>query len=223
MQVSANKQRPHYRNSPTAEPIPPTNSRISRGKGRSRHGACGDSSTRQRESTPKRHGDFVCSGKLESGRSWGCGKRFTRVDDFAHHVRSSTGRKCIQGLYDEELAKKSLWLDPSIRQSSADSMFLEDDISMKPVAGTGTGDPQVPLIQTSSLSSLFPQFDNFESVHSSPTEADVLSSDFFMDLLGAGSMQYDEDVHMAVPGASYASWWQSYRSAMSATENHNCV
>ncbi|EDO16744.1 hypothetical protein Kpol_1003p50 [Vanderwaltozyma polyspora DSM 70294] len=61
-----------------------------------------------REHDRKRHEDlhtgkkrYVCGGKLKSGESWGCGKRFARSDALGRHFKTESGRKCITPLYEE--------------------------------------------------------------------------------------------------------------------------
>ncbi|KAI1777216.1 hypothetical protein F4818DRAFT_409587 [Hypoxylon cercidicola] len=46
------------------------------------------------------HGEkkLKCSGPLEDGTSWGCGKLFSRGDKLGAHLRSKTGQKCIRSL-----------------------------------------------------------------------------------------------------------------------------
>jgi uncharacterized Zn-finger protein len=47
---------------------------------------------------------FVCRGGLKDGSSWGCGRRFARVDALGRHFRSEAGRVCIKPLLEEEEA-----------------------------------------------------------------------------------------------------------------------
>jgi hypothetical protein len=49
---------------------------------------------------------FVCKGSLQSGASWGCGRRFARADALGRHFRSEAGRVCIKPLLDEEAAER---------------------------------------------------------------------------------------------------------------------
>lgn len=62
----------------------------------------------------KRHEDghsrekkFVCRGKLQNGRTWGCDRRFARADALGRHFRSEAGRNCIRPLLDEEKEAQS--------------------------------------------------------------------------------------------------------------------
>ena len=45
---------------------------------------------------------FICGGVLQSGESWGCGRRFARADALARHFWSEAGRVCLGPLFDEE-------------------------------------------------------------------------------------------------------------------------
>ncbi|KAL3417404.1 hypothetical protein PVAG01_11404 [Phlyctema vagabunda] len=45
---------------------------------------------------------FVCKGELQSGGSWGCGRRFARIDALARHFLSEAGQICIMPLYDND-------------------------------------------------------------------------------------------------------------------------
>jgi hypothetical protein len=64
---------------------------------------CGKDYARQHDR--KRHEDlhsgerkFVCRGSLDSGASWGCGRKFARADALGRHFRSETGHICIKPL-----------------------------------------------------------------------------------------------------------------------------
>ncbi|KZF25797.1 hypothetical protein L228DRAFT_83934 [Xylona heveae TC161] len=68
---------------------------------------CGKAFARQHDR--KRHESlhsgekrFVCKGELQSGNSWGCGRKFARADALGRHFRSEAGRICIRPLLDEE-------------------------------------------------------------------------------------------------------------------------
>jgi uncharacterized Zn-finger protein len=56
---------------------------------------------------------FVCRGVLQSTptQSWGCGRRFARVDALGRHFRSEAGWVCIRPLLEE--TKRERQLDPS--------------------------------------------------------------------------------------------------------------
>ena len=49
---------------------------------------------------------FVCRGELGTGGSWGCGRRFARVDALGRHFRSEAGRVCIEPLLNEEAMER---------------------------------------------------------------------------------------------------------------------
>lgn len=44
---------------------------------------------------------FRCLGELNTGAPWGCGRTYQREQDFARHLRSDAGKKCIQPLRDQ--------------------------------------------------------------------------------------------------------------------------
>ncbi|KAL8789346.1 MAG: hypothetical protein Q9195_006873 [Heterodermia aff. obscurata] len=74
-------------------------------------GVCGKAFTRKgdcarHESLHSGEKNFVCGGKLLSGGSWGCGRRFSWSDYLAEHLKSGFGRKCIQPLREEEAAQR---------------------------------------------------------------------------------------------------------------------
>lgn len=45
---------------------------------------------------------YICSGSLKDGHSWGCSRRFARVDALGRHFRSEAGRICLNPLLEEE-------------------------------------------------------------------------------------------------------------------------
>jgi hypothetical protein len=51
---------------------------------------------------------FVCRGDLQGSisASWGCGRRFARVEALGRHFKSEVGRVCIKPLFDEENAAR---------------------------------------------------------------------------------------------------------------------
>lgn len=57
---------------------------------------------------------FMCAGQLQTGQSWGCGRRFARADALGRHFRSEAGRVCIKPLLDEEAATKASVAGPSV-------------------------------------------------------------------------------------------------------------
>ena len=48
---------------------------------------------------------ITCRGALESGFSWGCGKKFYGANALARHFGNQTGRNCIKPLLDQEAIK----------------------------------------------------------------------------------------------------------------------
>jgi hypothetical protein len=51
---------------------------------------------------------YVCAGRLATGASWGCNRRFARADALGRHFRSEAGRICIRPLLDEEKARAQM-------------------------------------------------------------------------------------------------------------------
>lgn len=49
---------------------------------------------------------ITCRGALDSGFSWGCGKKFYGANALARHFGNQTGRNCIKPLLDQESAKQ---------------------------------------------------------------------------------------------------------------------
>lgn len=51
---------------------------------------------------------LVCRGELsgKAGQTWGCGRRFARIEALGRHFRSEAGRTCIKPLLDEERAER---------------------------------------------------------------------------------------------------------------------
>ena len=75
--------------------------------------ACGKAFARQHDR--KRHEGLhsgakklVCRGELsgKAGQTWGCGRRFARIEPLGRHFRSEAGRICIKPLLDAESAER---------------------------------------------------------------------------------------------------------------------
>jgi hypothetical protein len=78
---------------------------------------CGKAFARQQDR--KRHeglhsGEkrYACKGELESGSSWGCGRRFARADALARHFRSEAGRICLRSVFDMQRADEEVLRAP---------------------------------------------------------------------------------------------------------------
>lgn len=68
---------------------------------------CGADFTRKFERDRHEQGhqnrEYMCQGNLKDGSTWGCKASFTRTDTLATHLKSRTGRNCIQPLMLERL------------------------------------------------------------------------------------------------------------------------
>ena len=71
---------------------------------------CGQAFTRRADCDrhQRGHGDknFICSGTLKDGSTWGCKASFGRADKLADHFRSKAGQKCLRPLILEKLKKR---------------------------------------------------------------------------------------------------------------------
>ena len=66
---------------------------------------------------------FVCHGALRAGGSWGCGRRYTRSDEFADHIQWNT---CLQPLVEEEAAQRQQSSEVSIDKESMKDLVVQD-------------------------------------------------------------------------------------------------
>jgi hypothetical protein len=68
---------------------------------------CGERFTRKPDCDrhERGHGDknFICTGPLSDGTTWGCKASFGRIDKFADHLKTKTGKRCIRPLLLEKL------------------------------------------------------------------------------------------------------------------------
>jgi hypothetical protein len=53
---------------------------------------------RDRHEQGHQNKEYICQGDLKDGSTWGCKASFSRADILANHLKSRTGRKCIQPL-----------------------------------------------------------------------------------------------------------------------------
>lgn len=72
--------------------------------------------------------DFECYGLLRDGRTWGCGKSFSRADILSKHWESRRGRACRQPFLEErELNQQQP--DPPTVQADGDQWERPDDLA----------------------------------------------------------------------------------------------
>ncbi|KAG5984536.1 hypothetical protein E4U55_004319 [Claviceps digitariae] len=168
----------------------------------------------------KKQEDFLCCGELKSGGRWGCGRRFDWLHDFARHLKTPTGRKCIQPLYDEErLMGARCWTGSPISQQSDDSQYSSFSALPETFMTAHFPDKYIPL-QTQ-----FQQFPldfsfaaschgDYDSKSSSQLQMEMTVEDMCASL---GPVDTKPAVTGAtVPGISYMAWWQSYIGSISS-------
>lgn len=88
-----------------------------------------DRNTHQRLHSGERN--FVCHGVLQSGGEWGCGKSFSMAKTLLRHYRSEKGRRCVQPLRDQEVAR----MRSSESQSESLAMLATLSELSQPVTG----------------------------------------------------------------------------------------
>ncbi|KAG6040920.1 hypothetical protein E4U41_006641 [Claviceps citrina] len=171
---------------------------------------------RQGSCTSETQQEFLCRGDLKSGGRWGCGRRFYWLHEFANHLRTPTGRKCIQPLYDEERQMREQWttVSPTSQQSddSAISTFSEmPDSCAGDYVNEGSPEQLPQFAFDFSFASLCGAYDS----EGSPQ----LQMDMNIDDMCAGLSTLDTEPTMlgaTVPGMSYMAWWQSYMASTSS-------
>ncbi|GAB0136765.1 hypothetical protein EsDP_00005056 [Epichloe bromicola] len=165
---------------------------------------------------PADHEDFACHGELMSGGRWGCGRRFNSLHKFARHLRTPTGRRCIQPLYDEERNMKQQWIPPQTQQHTpADSVSPEAYM---------VDDPTIEAMHSQTQSQPYPIDFSFTSFagHYDSEGSPHMHMDMEADEIYATLQLLDDDQAtrgVTVPGTSYMAWWQSYMGSIS-TSNH---
>lgn len=87
---------------------------------------------------------FVCKGTLQSGSSWGCGRRFARADALGRHFRSEAGRVCIKPLLDEEAAERQ-------------RAYIEEQQQAQVAAGLVAPQPLINQPQMDMMSNFLPE------------------------------------------------------------------
>ncbi|KAG5952538.1 hypothetical protein E4U53_000613 [Claviceps sorghi] len=172
-------------------------------------------------SAPEKQQDFLCYGQLKLGGRWGCGRRFDRLHDFARHLKTPTGRKCIQPLYDDErqmrARKTGSPTSPQSDDSDASSFF---SFAVSPEISTAAHFPGHGVFLQSQLQ-LFPCdfscaafYGDYESGGSAQLQAEMN-----VDNICASMSPVDTEPIMmgaTVPGISYMAWWHSYLGSISS-------
>lgn len=94
---------------------------------------------------------YTCGGKSQSGDTWGCGKEFARSDGLSRHLKTESGRKCIQPLLDEKASESfQATLDqiiPSEQKPQEELLSppaLEDDMWLDDVDSMDTDGEATP-------------------------------------------------------------------------------
>lgn len=157
--------------------------------------------------------EFRCSGSLRAGGHWGCGRRFPHVEAFARHLKTESGRKCIQPLHVEEQQQPYRMADPLI-QDNPNSSFLYPSLrANEALSGYSLETESSLLIQEPSqpfnralVAELEPTFGL-----SPLTEPDCRS----FGPCSLATRTTGNETDRTNPGASYTSWWKSYMSAVS--------
>ncbi|KAG5999344.1 hypothetical protein E4U43_002115 [Claviceps pusilla] len=164
--------------------------------------------------------DFLCSGELKSGGRWGCGRRFNWLHDFARHLKTPTGRKCIQPLYDEERQTRArCWTGSPISQQSDESDYSSFSAWPETFMPAQFPESHVPL-QTQLQQ--FPFDFSFPATYYSdydPDGSSQLQIETNLEDISASLSPVDAEpitLGATVPGISYMAWWQSYMGSISA-------
>lgn len=100
---------------------------------------------------------FRCRGDMHTGTQWGCGRGFAEVADFARHLRSTRGRRCLiplaaQQIKDDEAAEAErslryqqtrLWPSNPLLSlpRSSTTLPLTSSAATRARLGLGDGDP----------------------------------------------------------------------------------
>ncbi|KAG6005305.1 hypothetical protein E4U21_000280 [Claviceps maximensis] len=178
---------------------------------------------------------FLCSGELLSGGRWGCGRGFDWLHDFARHLKTPAGRKCIQPLYDEERQMRGrCWTATAARGSPTSQLSDTDDseyssFSALPETFTAALCPpevynntlplQTQLLQSFpfDLSFVSSRYGEYDSKGSSQAQMELNVEDVVcVDLMSAVDTEPGTTGAATVPGPSYMMWWQSYMGSVSS-------
>lgn len=168
---------------------------------------------------PEDQKDFACYGKLMSGGRWGCGRRFNSLHKFARHLRTPTGRRCIQPLYDEERDMKQQWIPPPTQQQHRPADSASPEAYM-------VDESMIEAMHSQTQSQPFPidwSFTSFAGHHDSEGSPHMdMDMDMEADEIYATLQLLDDHQGtrgVTLPGISYMAWWQSYMGSIS-TSNH---
>ncbi|KAG6173613.1 hypothetical protein E4U51_004851 [Claviceps purpurea] len=167
--------------------------------------------------------DFLCYGELKSNGCWGCGRRFNRLHDFARHLKTPTGRKCIQPLYDEERQMRKHALTESPTSQLSDDFEVSPSIPWPWVFSSASiADECVPsqaqLQQLPFDFSFTPFHDHHHPEGCPPSQMEVNASGMCASLSPSDTNSSMRTLGAAVPGISYMAWWHSYMGSLSSLE-----
>jgi len=135
---------------------------------------------------------FVCRGNLQSGASWGCGRRFARADALGRHFRSEAGRVCIKPLLDEEAAeRRKAWLEEQQQAQVAAGLVAPQPANAQPhldMMGNNFLLPAAILQQYPALAGL-----DWNSLHQQgpPPDEEVYSGRSSFDASSGGELHED--------------------------------
>ncbi|KAG5972746.1 hypothetical protein E4U56_005772 [Claviceps arundinis] len=171
--------------------------------------------------------DFLCYGELKSNGCWGCGRRFIRLHDFARHLKTPTGRKCIQPLYDEERQMRQHTLTESPTSQLSDDSGVSPSIPWPgSFSSASIADEcvtsQAQLQQLPFDFSFTPfhdhQHPDLEGCPSSQMEVNANVSGMCASLSPSDTNSSMNTLGATVPGISYMAWWHSYMGSLSSLE-----
>ncbi|KAG6024400.1 hypothetical protein E4U19_003820 [Claviceps sp. Clav32 group G5] len=167
--------------------------------------------------------DFSCYGELKSNGCWGCGRRFNRLHDFARHLKTPTGRKCIQPLYDEERQmRQHAWTESSTIQPSDDSEVSPSLPWPGSFSSASIADECIPSqaqLQQLPFDFLFTPFhDHHHPEGCPPSQMEINVSGMCASLSPSDTNSSMRTLGATVPGISYMAWWHSYMGSLSSLE-----
>ncbi|KAK5171467.1 DNA-binding transcription factor [Saxophila tyrrhenica] len=140
---------------------------------------------------------FVCKGHLNSGGTWGCGRRFARADALGRHFRSEAGRVCIKPLLDEEAAERQkAWMEEQQQAQVAAGLVAPQPLMQQPqqVDMMGNFLPAALLAQYPALAGL-----DWNAIGSGPTAEEDYSGRSSFDASSGG--EYYEDLSESEMGS----------------------
>jgi hypothetical protein len=162
---------------------------------------------------------FVCRGGLKDGSSWGCGRRFARVDALGRHFRSEAGRVCIKPLLEEEaidrmnVANRQAGLPPTglNQMPGQQGQLIQQSQGFDPYPGApqASFDPTTQMSNTRLPAALLQQYPTLGSIWdtllinvSDEIEDNMSRGDNFADSSGG---EYEDDGDYGHPEAGWAS------------------